>query len=348
MKSKNLILLSACVGISFAALLIILNSANLPNKESNGFIRKYKFENIRPVAERNIFSMVRRISGYKEDVIYFSGRSPQWVLATDYSFSKVDTLLYNVGLSDKLRDPGIYVDSPNVFMYANEISYLLKGTINSKKLDTVRLKTDLITRNAQISTSRLAVRSIDSSQTTQLFKVIDCISGDVLHQSAIVSSKYFGGFDVDGILRFDRKLQQLYYIQMFSNEIFCMDTSLNVIYKSHTIDTMHTNKVVVDLVTESGTTKIMATQPRAAVNKFVDVADGKIYVVSGLRGDNEKLASFNRIIPIDIYSGINGEYLFSISIPKTQKEKLLDLKVFNNIIGIVYEGGYCALYKIPS
>ncbi len=84
------------------------------------------------------------------------------------------------------------------------------------------------------------------------------------------------------------------------------------------------------------------------VNKFIDIDNGILYVVSMLRGDDEKLSDFNRYVAIDMYSSNEGEYKGSISIPKINKSELQDFKVSKDRIVAIYKDGTCAVFKIDE
>lgn len=347
MANKKLFLvLIAVLGIAAISLNFILKVANLPNRAQNGFIRTQLLNIDEPQKTLSSNGLVTRISGFYHNKVFLSGKDPQWILKSDFKFDVIDTIVFGINETESLRDPGIVVDYPNVYMYARDISYLLTGTVHKPMLDTLKLKTFLITRSAQISRNRLAVRSIDSSQTRQVFSIVDCQSGDVVVQKTIIENQQFGGFNVDGEFKYDKTSGNLFYVQMFSNELICMDTMLNIIYKGRTIDTTFVNKVNIDLVTEDGSTKVMSTAPRQVVNKFMDIKDGFIFINSGLRADNQKLLDFNKRFVFDIYKSENAKYVGSIFVKKHENVKMSDFKVHDGRLFLVYDNGVCAVYEL--
>lgn len=335
----------AITGIAVIAVFLILKGATIPNEADNGFTRKILNEKMEPSAYFHFGDFVTKISGVTRNSIFVSGEHPGWVLRSNLSFNKIDTLLYGVKLSEKLRAPSITIDSPFLYMYAPEISYLIKGVVDSARVDTLKLNTDLITRTAQISPQRLIVRAIDSTQSKQIFKVIDCMSGDVIKEIDPMEKQQYGGFDTDGNLKYDKTSGRIVYVKMFQNEYYCLDTNLNLLYKGHTIDTTYSNSVNIDLVNADGVTKVMATKPRVIVNRHVDASDGLLYIMSGLRADNEKLKNFNTIIPVDVYEISDGKYVGSFYLPRFEGKKIRDFKVFNNTLLALYEDGYCTIFS---
>lgn len=346
MERPKVIMLVILMVFSLAAIYLLFKSANLPNEQGNGFKRNYIKEIKEPIIFKIISKATTRISGITDGHVYFSGRDPGWALVTDKGLNVIDTLYFGIEYSEQLRDPEMAIDSPNVYMYAKEISYLLKSSTDSFYVDTVPLRTELFTRVAQISPNRLAIRGIDSTQIRQVFKILDAQSGEVIHILDLFPNQQFGGFEYDGKYRYDSKTGNLIFIPMYENGIYCMDSTLTLVYHKNTIDTVFNNGVQIGLVNQSGTTKVMAKAPRQMVNKDFDVNDGKIFVWSGLRGDDEQLHSFNKIIPIDEYDILTGNYIGSYALPKLKGEKLLEFKVRQNFLFAVYESGYAAVFAL--
>lgn len=336
------------LALAAGVVVFMLQAAELPNKNNNGFVRDVKKEFRVPTFERNLGENVITISGNTSKCIYMSGGSPEWVLRLDYQLNVIDTLGYGISYNENLRDPGIYVDSPYLYMYATGIAYLLKGKVDSSKIDTLKLKSELITRTAQISNKRLAIRAIDNSQTRQVFQILDCENGEILKEALLIDNQQYGGFETDGFLNYDKISQRLIFVQMFQNKMFCLDSNLNLIYTSNTIDTTYTNSVNIGLLNDGGSTKVMSTKPRTIVNQLVDVYNNRIFVMSGLRADNEGMREFNKYSPIDIYDVSNGKYVGSIRLVKLNGKRIRDFKVTDAHIIALYDGGTCAVFPVDE
>ncbi|WP_126248165.1 hypothetical protein [Chitinophaga rhizosphaerae] len=348
MKKQFIIIFILMILGAAGTLFIILQSADLPNKENNGFDRRLIGEIVNPEVEKSLGEHITTISGNTNTSLFLSGKSPQWVLKYDYNFNVLDTLVFGVSAGEDFVSPNTFVDSPNVYMYVVSYAYLLKGNFSTSVMDSVKLESELITRMVQLSEDKLVIRSIDDSQTKQIFQVIDAKSGRSIHKAQVVGAQQYGGFDSDGILKFDKSTNRLYFVQMFQNSIYCLDTALNLVYKNHTIDTTLTNKVIIDLVNEGGTTKVMATRPRSVVNKHVAVGNNNIYVISGLRADNESLSEFIKYLSIDMYETSTGRYLGSKRLRKPVNKSVTDFKVLGDSWIILFDGGLCARYVIQS
>lgn len=337
----------SCLGIAGIVLFTMLSLTKLPNKENNGFVRNWLKTPIYPIHQKIISPLVTRISGGTNHRLFFSGNDPRWVIMTDYSLQAVDSLVYGVGLSEKLKAPNITVDSPNIYMYSGEASYIFKGRVEEPVMDTIRLKTDLITRFSQLSTERLAIRGIDKTQSKQVFKLLNCYSGEVIKEANPIEKQQFGGFDTEGYMQYDKSSSRIIFLQTFQNRFFCLDTNLNLLYKTNTIDTNQVNPVVIDLVNAEGETKLMTSKARQSVNNELCIGNGYIFVLSALRADNEKLNDFNRYSPVDTYHLKDGSYMGSFSIPKLMKKKISKIAILNQQLVVLYRDGLAAIYNLP-
>ena len=128
------------------------------------------------------------------------------------------------------------------------------------------------------------------------------------------------------------------------NNIICFDTSLSLIYKTHTIDTTNTYQIETGSIgtpTEKVYTNIM---PSRIVNWESDVSEGKLYINSWMKADNESLPQFNNHSVIDVYDIITGAYQKSFYIPFFKGEKMESFKVYKNEVIVVYKN-YIAVYS---
>ncbi|WP_423736077.1 hypothetical protein [Chitinophaga caseinilytica] len=346
MSRKPLILLGILTIIAVLSIAFILSKADLPNKLDNGFERKLIQNAIEPSISKQITEYAKKISGTTPSSIFFSGQNPAWVLKVDRYLNIVDTLVYGIELTEQFRDPGITIDSPYIYMYSPEIKYLVKGFVDSTRIDTLKLKTELFSRAAQISPDWLVLRAIDSTQSKQVFQIMDCRTGETIRQAQIINDQQFGGFEHDGHLRYDKSTNSIFFVQMFQNRYFCMDTMLNIKYIGKTIDTTNTNMVKIGLVTENGVSKVMASKPRIIVNQSISASNGRLFVVSGLRADKESLNEFNKVVPVDMYDASSGKYLGSFHLSKGSGDKILDFIIDNKTAIVLFKNGICNIYAL--
>ncbi|MET7000174.1 hypothetical protein [Chitinophaga defluvii] len=340
------ILLSLCGVI--AVLSFLLFSTEMPNQKNNGFTRKWLSNAIVPLHSAATTALISKINGSTNTHIFFSSTDPRWILMTDKSLNIKDTLTFGINPTQELLSNTITVDSPNVYIYANNISYLISGRIGTSYLDTTKLSTPLFTRSARVSPELLVIRGLDSAQTHLVFKQINCITGKVGKQAMILEDKQDGGFSTDGYLQYDSLNKALLYLEMYQNRFFCLDTNLNIIYIGKTIDTCATNLISIKPVHSGDETKLMPSTPRQEINKGSFTHNGYLFVMSNLRADNESLIDFNQNTSIDVYEIKSGTYLGSFHIPKNKGKNAIAVQANDNSLIVLYKGGQVSTFQLNS
>lgn len=158
-----------------------------------------------------------------------------------------------------------------------------------------------------------------------------------------------GFFANDGILQFDKKTKRILYMYFYRGEILSLDTNLKLVLKCKTIDTvLHPAIKIGELSSHYRTNQkkiITQKEPPKFVNTYMTTFDGKIYVLSHLKADNESTANFKNNQVVDVYEIYDGSYQYSFYIPKYEGEKLDQLQVNQNNITGIY-GSKLVLYKI--
>lgn len=349
MNKRLIVILSTCIAAVVIILATMFSLTKLPNLQNNGFTRNWlPASSEKSINQRVINPTITKISGKTDHSIFFTGDDPRWVIMTNLSLMPIDTFVYGVEANPKLRAPNTTIDSPHIYMYAKAISYFINGQVEQPQMDTLHLQTDLITRFAQLSPERLIIRGIDSTQSKQVFKLLNCNTGEVLKEINLFKKQQFGGFETDGFLQFDKSSQRIFYLQMFQNIFFCLDTNLNLLYTAHTIDTNRTNQVSVNFINNGKETKIMPTKARQSVNNEICTGNGYLFVISNLRADNEDIKRFNQYSPIDLYLIKDGTYHGSFQLPKLNGQKVQRIVVVKNLLVALYPDGLVATFKLPS
>jgi len=348
MKKQNVIIVLSCLISALLVLSVLYFTTPMPNQENNGFTRNWLPNPIVPLHQNTTSLPISIISGATNTSLFFSASNPSWILMTDTALRVIDTLIFTIQATPQLAGINIAVDSPAVYMYANNISYLISGKIPGSELDTIKLHTPLFTRTAQVSPELLIIRGLDSTQQQQVFKQIDCKTGRSIRQAVIIENQQDPGFSTDGFLNYDSLTKKLVYVQVFQNKFFCLDTSLNLLYAGKTIDTSSTIKGAIKQVESGGQIKLMPNASRQVVNQGCDVNNGYLFIASSLRADNETIADFNSNTPIDVYEINNGKYISSFYVPTIKGKKMSSLLIRNNLIVALYKGGHTATFSFNN
>lgn len=349
MKKKLLCFVSLSVAGVVLLLFALYLSADVPNKRKNGFSRHWLPSFITPLHQAKPSLPVTRISGAASSHLFFSTNNPSWALMTDYALHTVDTLFLNIQPSQKMLSFNkLEVDSPHIYVYANNLSLIISGKVDTSYVDTTGLQTLLFTRSARISDQSLVIRGLDSSFQQQVFKKMNCYSRQAEQQALIIDDQKDMGFSSDGFLEYDSLTSRIIYVEMFRNQFYCLDTNLQQLYIGKTIDTVSINNAIAKIKTTKEDTKLEPSGSRTVVNQGCWVDNGYIYILAGLKADNESMVDFKKSTTVDIYQVKDGLYRGSFHIPDFNKKKVLFILVRNNFLLAMYSDYQLATFLMNT
>lgn len=153
--------------------------------------------------------------------------------------------------------------------------------------------------------------------------------------STVLKKQVDGIFCTDGNLIKTPDSKHLFYIYYYRNQFLCTDKNLNLLYAGKTIDTNAHAKIKVSYIKSSNQTTLSA--PPIYVNKQASANNKYLFIVSGLRADNEKGASLDDFSTIDVYKVQKGKYQFSFYLPDFNKKKLTDFRVDDHSLYALYD-----------
>lgn len=235
--------------------------------------------------------------------------------------------------------------------------------LNGKTSTAYRISKDLKTKSKSLLDSLYFYQStvVDSNkfifvtikqsagQNKRIIEKKDWKGNSLAHYS--IDKQPDGIFSTDGLFSYDKRSNLLIYMFFYSGEFTCLDTNFNVIYKAKTVDTItHANISLQSLRTDFKGKTVNAittkTSPKV-VNRRLAINNGKIFVQSYLKADNETMSEFKNSDVIDTYNIKDGSYLESFYLPRLQGQKLSEFKVYDNKIFAVY-GNSIVVFKFPN
>jgi hypothetical protein len=338
MTKKVLISISLVLTSAILLLLSLVRYADTPNANKNGFIRKLLINKIAPLHYTSTITPLSVICGVDPKQITFRGKDPLLLITANYSLTNQDSLNLPIPLNKSLlRGSSVFRDTSNVNLYiynfSTDISYKIGDTIFYEN----KLPCPLFTRIVPLNSRLIAVRAFDSSRTKQVFEIIDKQSKKIIKHSDVIPNQTDAGLSSDGLLQYDSASKRLVYVQFYQNKIFCFDTSLNLLYIFHTIDTINTNPVLTkSFMMENKTGNLVPSVPLTIVNKAIYAYGGNLFVLSNLQADNETSSVFLKSSVIDIYDLSNGIYKGSFYVPDMDREKINSFALSGNIFIALY------------
>lgn len=308
MKSKFYIIL----GLSLLAIMILstLNATmKRPNKEVNGFKRKYLSLQVSEVARTGLDFNAREISSVENDSIFIAGPIPGEVYLYTQLLEKSERIKVTLPTVFKLA-PVFYtsVDYPYLTILGGAARCIIHCNLKDKTCKITNINTAGFANAIAITDNSFIIRTTDSDHNS-LFKKIMLPENKVLTEENISDKLGDGGFTYDGKLSYDPISNKLVFVSFYNNNLCCFDTSLHPIYKGHTIDTFRSSQTSL----RKTKTSITFSKPPIGYNKYNYAFNGTLYVKSSLRADNELSRDDQTVI--DTYSIPDGRYLGSFFIP---------------------------------
>jgi hypothetical protein len=340
LKQKFLILSSISISIFFLLFLLVRTTA-FPNKNKNGFTRNLWRTTIELLNKNISGGPYAELCGITTTNIFLSVANPHYLIMKGKNSSKETVFYIPVPKNDNLINHALVVDSPLVYFFANNVPALYYGHLYGNKIDSIHFQTNTFSRSAFISSSSTVICTYDSSLENQTLEKINMSDGKIQKRSFFLKS-----FSNDGILKFDKTSKRIFFLQYYGNQFWCLDTNLNLLYTSRTIDTTDTNPVSISKIVNKTETRFVPAKARKIINSNCYAENGFLFVLSRLKADNEINSDFENNSVIDVYAASTGRYYGSFYIPDVKGEKMNSFLIQGHLIFALYKK-QVVIYNLP-
>ncbi|MBE7172852.1 MAG: hypothetical protein INR73_19910 [Williamsia sp.] len=313
-----------------------------------GFKRRFAASPITMLGSFTNDKPLRDVCGSTQSHYFFTVDTPGKILITDLSFKQFRHI--NCGLEQTRKLSSLlltFVDSPYVYFLAGNIPAIIKFHLESRRISFHKNKDQNFYLGVPISSTSFILKGYDSSTLTdQIFKRYTTTNDSVQYETGITPKQHDGGISDDGHLTYDKKSKLLIYMNYYFNRFICLDTNLQVLYKSKTIDTFNTSQIrATETTLPSGLKSFTPNSPPRLVNFQCCIYSDKIFINSLIAADNEDEESFRHNSVIDVYSLRNGSYLSSFYIPSLNSKRFNRFQVFGHTLFAIYSN-VVATYKL--
>jgi hypothetical protein len=342
-KKQPVVILTSLFFSSFAIIgLLAFLSRNITDKK-NGFTRRLLPAILQSRKQQTFPSRIFRISGSRAGKLYLQGDNPYEVYTTTLSLDSLTRIPLAIP-PDKKISSGIrqFLYGGHLYISCRNLPGIIDYDLDSQKSSKYTLPY-YYTKDACFSKDQFILRANDRKTKDPLFVKINLNTPTARLEDHFSEKKGNSIFPTDGILYFDSTTHLACYTYFYQNGFICMDTNLNVIVKGKTIDTITKREIKVVHVGSSVTMK----QPPQFVNDIGAVAEGKLYLQSMLKADNELPLDFAENTVIDAYSVTNGNYIASFYIPPYKGNKPYQFHVFGKKLYAIY-GKTVVEYDLPA
>lgn len=285
------------------------------------------------------------------NIILYEYRQPYNLLYLNNSLDNIDRVTLPIPHASKkiegyntiaLTDSSFYLlngKSFNAFKISKDFKTVISSRVNSQYFyQSLVLKTNtfvFVTTIAENNKYRRILRKVNWR-------------GNELNKYLPIKEKE-GIYSTDGLLAYNKKSNRIAYMYYYKGIFTCLDTNLRILYNAKTIDTIaHSNLSIINkttLVNDKKHNVGAASTPPKIVNRSIAISDNYIFINSFIKSNSEDLFRFTNNSVIDIYTIETGKYVASFYIPKDEKNKLTEFRVYNDALYAIYKNKI-VMYKL--
>jgi hypothetical protein len=343
---KNTYVLLTCVLIASASAVIALHLLSISHSQAdNSFIRHFPPHAVIPGQTLDMGYNSYYFAGTSPEQIYFGNTTaPLHVVSSSLMLS--DTHHIRLSLRDPVKSfvrPVVYVDDHDFYLLDGILPTILHGNTTQWEARRHFADTLFFTEAAPFNPASVAIRVAGGSPPEYILGKETRQEPGLTLAPQVLTKQIDGLFSVDGMMHYSRPLNTLVYLYYYRNEFICMDTSLNVRYRSRTIDTISHARIKVARVEQDRS--ITLASPPLYVNKRSCVSGNYLFVNSALKASNEPHEHFDLASVIDVYDLRDGTYRYSFYLANLGGEQLRDFGVAERTF-IALHGQYVSTYDL--
>lgn len=296
----------------------------------NGFLRRF-IQTPLTVRANIQHSGLHYIAGVTRSGVFLGSPGRADVVAIDLTGRKkgLRSIKFN---TQNFSTPKIVLDSPHYFIQQLGGNRIAHGFLGKDSVITLLNTTTLLIDVIPISSHSLILKTL--SEDGNSFVLAKKYDSTLIKRPDLLEHQIDGKFCTDGVFQFNATRDTLVYAYYYRNQFLCLDSSLNLLFKANTIDTNRYAKISVSHIDSKKFTSL--SSPARIVNQQIRIGDHRILIQSNLVADNENKQDFNTHTVIDVYSLSQGTYLYSFYIPKNGRKRLLDFRLHENQLFVLY------------
>jgi len=335
--------------VSIVILLLAISIFNGSNKglRTNGFRRSFIGQKI--LNQKMTLFLIHNsyyIAGVEGHNIYLGNYSqPNRLLM--YNIITSDTQRIRLDIPHNKRRLAwksikISIDSANLFVAEGITPMILKKPLLGNRYEN--FDSDIRFNDFQpINSNSFVCRSYDVNSQNLLVKDYKNSKG-ARRKSYYLERQVDGFFCTDGILLFNHKKDQIFYVYFYRNQFICLDTSLSVLYKGKTIDSISHANIKIGNISSQNKRVLLSSQ---SVNKHAFTDGDFMFIHSDLIADNERVDLFDRNSVIDVYSLDRHAYLHSFYLPNYNNKAIREFRVVEDLVVVMYDR-YLSVYDFSG
>jgi hypothetical protein len=280
---------------------------------NNPFIRRFIPGTCVKDKEMKLPNNYYYFAGSSEGKIYLGNhKAPLYIL-------EVDTLLnqtreYRIHLPSydyPFRNVQVQVRAPYFFVMDGSVPVIFKGRIMDWEAAALEGNYSFFSRAEAVDSSHIVYRGQDAVTKDNQFGYFDVSGRDISwHMGQTQPERQIDGFfDTDGLLFSDLRKNTFLYLYFYRNGYLCTSPTLQLLSKSHTIDTITHAQVKVAFL--KGGLERRLSAPALVVNKHACAGGGRLLVHSAIMGKFETKEMWQSASIVDVYNYQLQKYISS-------------------------------------
>lgn len=326
---KPALILCGLFFASFSIIALLAFLAKNTYEKGNGFNRRLNTTVLKAGKQITFPLPVSKVIGSDDSKIYFQVNSPYEIYSTDVHGNSVTRLPLFIPPDKKLQSGyQMHLNGRHLYVVSRNMPGIIQYDLDSGRSYS-HVFGQYFSKDAFVGNDQFVLRTIDPNEEDPKFIKINLKDNNFRAEDHFSEKNGKGNFPTDGILYYDATTHLACYTYFYQNGFICLDSNLNIKLKARTIDTITNRNIQIAHVGRSVTMK----QPPQFVNYVGAVAEGKLYLQSRLKADNEFPLDFAENTIVDAYNLSNGNYIISFYIPflkgkKTSQYQVIDKKLY--------------------
>ncbi|MGE6397057.1 DoxX family protein [Chryseobacterium scophthalmum] len=314
-RVRNTIYLSGSTIIAscLVVILMFISSENIIKKENN-FTRRFLQH---PVFDDKILDLGVNsyyFAGLANGKIYLgNSTTPLYITTIDTALRSLSRTKISLDNMDHpFRNMQLKVKSSYYYLYDGNVPVIYRGRLGDSVAKTISYGDAFFNQLSVLDSMKFALRTQKRADKQYAIAFLDLMRIPKLELKPVVLQRQVDGvFDVDGLLNVEPKTGKVVYTYFYRNQYIVMDSSLNILRRLNTIDTISRANVSVIKLSD-GRTKMNA--PSFSVNKGFTLHGNLIFNRSNLKGKHEPSNSWKTSSIIDVYRTDEQRYIGSFYI----------------------------------
>jgi hypothetical protein len=346
-RTFTLSFLCMTVAILIICILVFISPKSTGRK--GGFRRKFTSNPVISLLHSQKINGLRAVCGIENNHIYFETDTVGHIIEYDTTLSDLHDITFQIPEKKSFQSLySTFMDSSYCYITGGNIPAIIRFNQKDLSWQLFHFPDFLFSQAVLINHGSFVLRAYQkfNGKWDQVFSCWNPIKNALFTRNDILQKRGDAGISTDGILLFDKGTQRVLFVSYYSNTLICMDTTLNIAYRAHTIDSEKREPVKVAVETHSYSKIMTNSSPLNLVNRRAKIANHQLYIQAAIQADNESSEHFSDNAVIDVYRMSDGLYLHSFYIPKYKSKKLINFEVSGQTIIVLYDG-YVVIYSLP-